>query len=224
MDDPYRDLLAEWFMRHYEEALRSVTRCALGDVHRAEEAISVVLERMWRNRKTYEHRVFRGTDDDIYILCVDKTDGKIKPILLTDYIVGAACNQLRRPGPQHSPLPPNLVAQPDGQARQWFVALRPCLDRLGNFDQLIAVASYLEDNYFALRPFFAEYVCGRVMQTWPGHPNPTCFSDPDLAESVYEVAIQVWQTRNPNTKRADRSHGLQSLRQCLHERGLGFPP
>ena len=223
MDDRYRDLLAECFGRHYEEALRRVTRCARGNVHAAEETIQTVLRRLWehgdrvRNDKQgqrippYSERIFRGNDGDIYIRHANGQGA----IPLTAYIVKGACNQLRRPEPQPIPLPPNLAApsaSPDEQdpedeqcaedAASWrFDQLRPCLHRLDKENQLIAMADYYVSKYPKLQPFFADFVLTRTGGT-------------------FDAIREQWQTRSAVARRTDRYRGRRQLAPCLLKKGL----
>jgi hypothetical protein len=213
--ESYEDLLIWWFVNKYEEALPRVTRCARGCVHRAADAIQVVPERMLRNRKTYEPRVFRGEDGDIYIYCWDTKCNQLVPIRLTNYIVGAACNNLKRPKPQPDQLPVNFdatfvppdeddVEEEDAEdAARWrFDRLRPCLHRLEKENQLIAMADFYVREYPELQPFFEDYVLTRTGRT-------------------YEAVREQWQsTRSDVARRTDRFRGRRQLAPCLLKRGL----
>jgi hypothetical protein len=197
--DPYRELLDRWGMEHYQEALRRATHCARGNVHRAEEALQTVLERMWRNRGTYEHRVHEGPDGQVYIVL---EGGQVIP--LTRYIVAAACRLLRRQPRTEPPIPDldSLVAgtqrlpplNPE-ELREVFERLRPCLDRL-SFGRLIAVLRHLGRVYADLADCYDGY--------------------------VYRRALHHWEDQPPGTRASLQHRGLASLLRCLLERGWSF--
>jgi hypothetical protein len=150
--DPYEALLSEWLLSsHYEQALRRVTRCAGGDVHQAEDAISEVLRRMLANR-TYQHTDMAG---------------------LTAYIVQGARREVwGRPSGQ------SLITNPDAmanvgqaeasacaEARELFEELVPCLSRL-NATHTIAVVHWLEEVCDPIQPCTATYVPRSLLHEW----------------------------------------------------------